>query len=164
MALLCFFRGGTKKMRNESVEYGAVITNAQTAKRKFNRLKEFFNNARKVGEGPFFEEREKYVQYWKDIYKEMTIYARFECKILFNLVRMHCMSLQEFDLIMKPQFRQVEKELKKREKKSDDYSKMLSKAYDRFVTNLPRTKKFKVLKSELRKPEIKEKILEILLS
>ena len=96
-------------MRNESVEYGAVITNAQTAKRKFNRLKEFFNNARKVGEGPFFEEREKYVQYWKDIYKEMTIYARFECKILFNLVRMHCMSLQEFDLIMKPQFRQVEK-------------------------------------------------------
>ena len=151
-------------MRNESVEYGAVITNAQTAKRKFNRLKEFFNNARKVREGPFFEEREKYVQYWKDIYKEMTVYARFECEILFNMVRTRSMSLQEFDLKMNPQFRQVERELKKREKKSDDYSKMLSKAYDYFVTKLPRTKQFRALKSELRKPEFKEKIIEILIN
>ena len=105
-------------MRNERVEYGEVITNARTAKRKYDRLKKFFNDARKVGEGPFFEEREKYVQYWKDIYKEMTVYARFECEILFNMVRTRSMSLQEFDLKMNPQFRQVERELKKREKKA----------------------------------------------
>ena len=74
------------------------------------------------------------------------------------------MRLQKFDLKMNPQFRQVERELKKREKKSDDYSKMLSKAYDYFVTKLPRTKQFRALKSELRKPEFKEKIIEILIN